>query len=383
VIIACVCALVPAVAAAADDAPITALSPVNQVAVPVLDGSEPSAGASLTPDGGATDDAATPAALTPIASPDTDNLDGTLAELRAAREQLVTERSTKGATLLQLEAARERAENRLDAASDAIAARLVALFDVDAHDELQALMAARQAADPDAHAAALAALAPADRALIDEQVAAAAAVATAGAAADDARAQVLALGTRIAAFDAAISARTTPDSADAGAKRGHHSIDSKYVFATGPIPSIGYWGDVSGGGLLGGWTGYAGAALGGVGCTAPDPTLRATGSIEQGDASWYGPGFNGKGTASGETYDQEAMTAAHKTLPFGTIVRVYSSQTGRCVFVRINDRGPYVDGRIIDLSHAASVALGMSGTASVQLEVWAKPGDTSAVTPPA
>jgi rare lipoprotein A len=77
------------------------------------------------------------------------------------------------------------------------------------------------------------------------------------------------------------------------------------------------------------------------------------------------------------------MTAAHKTLPFGTIVRVYSSQTGRCVFVRINDRGPYVDGRIIDLSHAASVELGMSGTASVQVEVWARPGDPVPTTPTA
>jgi rare lipoprotein A len=120
--------------------------------------------------------------------------------------------------------------------------------------------------------------------------------------------------------------------------------------------------------------GYAAAAVGGIGCEPPNPDLKATGQIEQGEASWYGPGFNGQVAASGEVYDQRAMTAAHKTLPFGTIVRVYSSATARCAFVRINDRGPYIDGRIIDLSEAAAEQIGMSGVAPVQVEVWSTPG---------
>ena len=117
--------------------------------------------------------------------------------------------------------------------------------------------------------------------------------------------------------------------------------------------------------------GYAGASLGGIGCESPDPSLHGTGTIEQGEASWYGPGFDGERAASGETYDQTALTAAHRTLPFDTIVRVYSQATARCVFVRINDRGPFVDGRVIDLSRAAADAIGMESVAPVQLEVWA------------
>jgi rare lipoprotein A len=95
-----------------------------------------------------------------------------------------------------------------------------------------------------------------------------------------------------------------------------------------------------------------------------------TGQVEAGEASWYGPGFHGGATANGETYDQNALTAAHRTLPFDTVVRVTSSD-GRSVYVRINDRGPFVDGRIIDLSYAAAQALGMDGTAQVQVEVYA------------
>jgi rare lipoprotein A len=90
-----------------------------------------------------------------------------------------------------------------------------------------------------------------------------------------------------------------------------------------------------------------------------------------GVASWYGPGFHGKRTASGEIYDMYAMTAAHKTLPFGTIVKVVDLDTGRSVIVRINDRGPFVPGRIIDLSYAAAKELGMveKGLARVGLKV--------------
>ncbi|MBI1729420.1 septal ring lytic transglycosylase RlpA family protein [Candidatus Acetothermia bacterium] len=92
---------------------------------------------------------------------------------------------------------------------------------------------------------------------------------------------------------------------------------------------------------------------------------------QTGIASWYGPGFNGKMTSNGETYDMNAMTAAHKTLPFNTLVKVIDLDTGRSVIVRINDRGPFVPGRIIDLSLAAAKALGSDkkGIAHVGLKV--------------
>ena len=81
--------------------------------------------------------------------------------------------------------------------------------------------------------------------------------------------------------------------------------------------------------------------------------------LERGQASWYGPRFHGRRTASGERYDMYALTAAHKTLPFGTLVRVRSVMTGREVDVRINDRGPFAKGRVIDVSKAAAQVLGM------------------------
>jgi len=80
---------------------------------------------------------------------------------------------------------------------------------------------------------------------------------------------------------------------------------------------------------------------------------------EVGIASWYGPGFHGNLTANGETYDMYSVSAAHKTLPFGTIVRVIELDTRRSMVVRINDRGPFVEGRIIDLSKGAAEELGI------------------------
>ncbi len=80
---------------------------------------------------------------------------------------------------------------------------------------------------------------------------------------------------------------------------------------------------------------------------------------ETGIASWYGPGFDGNLTANGEVYDMNGISAAHKTLPFGTMVRVVDLETGRSIVVRINDRGPFVEGRIIDLSRGAAEKLGM------------------------
>ncbi|MFL5315510.1 MAG: septal ring lytic transglycosylase RlpA family protein [Microvirga sp.] len=89
--------------------------------------------------------------------------------------------------------------------------------------------------------------------------------------------------------------------------------------------------------------------------------------LQRGAASWYGPGFHGRKTASGERFNAQAMTAAHKSLPFGTKVRVVNETTGRSVVVRINDRGPYAHGRIIDLAQAPARALGIIGTSYVSL----------------
>src|SRR3954463_10707083 len=90
-------------------------------------------------------------------------------------------------------------------------------------------------------------------------------------------------------------------------------------------------------------------------------------SIQTGAASWYGPGFHGKRTASGERFNTNDLTAAHKTLPFGSRVRVTNERTGKSVVVRINDRGPYAHGRVIDLSKAAAEAVGISGVGRVTL----------------
>ncbi|HSD11296.1 MAG TPA: septal ring lytic transglycosylase RlpA family protein [Candidatus Binatia bacterium] len=100
---------------------------------------------------------------------------------------------------------------------------------------------------------------------------------------------------------------------------------------------------------------------------APTP---ATGRQEVGNASWYGKRHQGKQTASGERFDEFAMTAAHRTLPFGTRVRVTNLVNRRSAIVRVNDRGPFVDGRVIDLSLAAARALGIvdEGVVLVRLQ---------------
>ncbi|HEX6176674.1 MAG TPA: septal ring lytic transglycosylase RlpA family protein [Candidatus Binatia bacterium] len=92
--------------------------------------------------------------------------------------------------------------------------------------------------------------------------------------------------------------------------------------------------------------------------------------IIRGQASWYGPGFHGKKTASGEIFDQSRLTAAHKTLPLGTKAKVTNLENGNTVEVEINDRGPYVGDRVIDLSRAAANALGFveSGLTLVRIE---------------
>ncbi len=106
-----------------------------------------------------------------------------------------------------------------------------------------------------------------------------------------------------------------------------------------------------------------------------DRTSVARGA-EVGIASWYGPGFHGKTTASGQRYDMYAMTAAHKTLPFGTRVRVTNLKNRRSVVLTINDRGPFVAGRIVDVSKRAAQALGFErqGKAEVSVEVLGRGG---------
>jgi len=116
--------------------------------------------------------------------------------------------------------------------------------------------------------------------------------------------------------------------------------------------------------------GTLGLAVGGrlPALSEPPPPARQPGQV--GVASWYGAGFQGSHTASGEQFDANAMTAAHPSLPLGTRLRVINLANGRSVVVRVTDRGPFVCGRMIDVSTAAARSLGMvqSGTARVQLQ---------------
>lgn len=92
-------------------------------------------------------------------------------------------------------------------------------------------------------------------------------------------------------------------------------------------------------------------------------------TLQTGEASWYGPGFHGKTTANGETYNQNALTAAHRTLPFDTRVRVINMDNGKSVVVRINDRGPYVGNRVIDLSRRAAREIDMIETGVARVRI--------------
>ena len=107
---------------------------------------------------------------------------------------------------------------------------------------------------------------------------------------------------------------------------------------------------------------------------SPTPKLTPSTDVVRvitGEASWYGPGFYGNRTANGEVFQPGTMTAAHRTLPFGTKVRVTNLWNGRSAVIRINDRGPFIHHRVIDLGHGAASELGLiaSGIAQVRLEV--------------
>lgn len=105
---------------------------------------------------------------------------------------------------------------------------------------------------------------------------------------------------------------------------------------------------------------------------SPDQTLN-------GHVSWYGPGFYGRRTANGERFNREAMTVAHRTLPFGTIIRIIDTQTNRAILARVNDRGPFCRGRLLDMSEAAASKLGVKGrgTAAVRVEIFNDGGSPS------
>ncbi len=101
--------------------------------------------------------------------------------------------------------------------------------------------------------------------------------------------------------------------------------------------------------------------------------------VETGVASWYGPGFHTKATANGETYDQQDHTAAHRTLQMPSVVRVTNLDNGRSTVVRINDRGPYARGRIIDMSRAAAEDLGMTGKGTARVRIDQLPAESQTV----
>lgn len=109
----------------------------------------------------------------------------------------------------------------------------------------------------------------------------------------------------------------------------------------------------------------------------------SVGYVERGVASWYGPGFHAERTATGEPYDMYGMTAAHKTLPLPAYVQVTNLKNGRSVVVRVNDRGPFKDGRIIDLSHTAASRLDMLRDGTAFVEVRALTPGQNANPPPA
>lgn len=124
------------------------------------------------------------------------------------------------------------------------------------------------------------------------------------------------------------------------------------------------------------------AAFALVGCGTGSPSFTSAdtstlpGQSLQGIASYYAEEFDGRTTANGEKYDMHALTAAHRSLPFHARVKVTNLDNGKSVIVRINDRGPFKGGRIIDVSYAAAVQLGMisNGTAKVKLSVLSTPG---------
>jgi rare lipoprotein A len=116
-----------------------------------------------------------------------------------------------------------------------------------------------------------------------------------------------------------------------------------------------------------GLTGVTALILAASACYSSAEARSWGGGGQSGYASWYGPGFQGRRTASGERFSSYGYTAAHRSFPLGCHVLVTNRDNGRSVVVRINDRGPFVGGRVIDLSYASALAIGMNGTTRVSL----------------
>ncbi|MGG5822850.1 septal ring lytic transglycosylase RlpA family protein [Falsiroseomonas sp. HW251] len=125
-------------------------------------------------------------------------------------------------------------------------------------------------------------------------------------------------------------------------------------------------------------------ALGACSQPSGDVSEQPAGPQQRGTASYYGPGFQGRPTASGERFDRNAPTAAHRSLPLGSVARVTNLETGQSETVTINDRGPYARGRIIDVSEGTAQRIGMKedGTAPVEVTPLAVPGQQAAQSTP-
>ncbi len=115
----------------------------------------------------------------------------------------------------------------------------------------------------------------------------------------------------------------------------------------------------------------AGLFIGGCSWVPKGEPQFDVGVKDRGIASWYGGQFHGRQAANGKIYDMEGLTAAHRTIPLGSMIRVVNLENGKYAYVQVTDRGPYVNGRILDLSHAAAVRLGMErgGLAHIQIEI--------------
>lgn len=265
---------------------------------------------------------------------------------------------------------RDAAEEQLDVATQRYADHLVRVYKRGDESSVATLIVARDVADAADRLTIMLELTDHDRRIVDEYRAALDEV-------DALRARSEAVNERLTVASTELDDAQTQLASFTGLpdRTGPGGADDEVVASVDDYftPTRSTGASATGGGLggtLGGMTDWATLAAG----TSDSETLpkgaRPSGELESGDASWYGPGFHGHSTANGEVYDQYAMTAAHKTLPFGTWVKVTATETGESVDVRINDRGPFIDGRIIDLSWAAAQAIGMDGTAAVTVEPY-------------
>lgn len=292
----------------------------------------------------------------------------TIDQLRARASVLQRERDDLSGRVLELELARQVAEDGYDVALLRYSEHLVEIYKQGDVSRMTLLLAARDASDAVVRAQVVAQLAAHDRSVVGEFERAADGIAQAATRTERLERR---LGATQERLDGMLVRIDNYEQASGPVRPEKFSIDSNLIFETSPggLVGLGGFGAAAGLGGTGALAALGAAAAGDGSCEPPQAGMTGTGQTEYGEASWYGPGFDGNNTASGETYDQFALTAAHKTLPMGTIVRV-TAANGRCAFVRINDRGPFVAGRIIDLSLGAAQRLDIDGVMDVQVEVW-------------